>query len=858
VSIETSKASKKRNGHKTKNSEAPLEFTFTCPLPSGLHARPSAQLADLANVFACGFLLTNLRNGMEGNLKSALSIISTNVRFGDVCRISLTGGDRDAALTALRNFVEHELAQSEDAPASAASSERNASIPRALKQSGAAHFFGRAASPGIGQGKAVLLDRPTIPKQMLPENTGNPYQEQQKIENALKNVQTRVRTMLTLPGSSAQKGVIRAQLSILGDVSLAEKLAEKIAQGRSAAEAVIEAGEFFLDVFQHAESTYLQERALDMQDVLQQLLAQISGLKFVPAAALPEEPSIAVAEVLSPQQLLAMDRKWLAGLVLENASTTNHAVILARSLGIPTVVGVKEALRNLLPRQEIVVDANRSLVISSASAAVRQFYEREIALRNLRRQIPADGITDTAQTSDGRKLEIAANVSSQTELAPAFEHGADGIGIFRTEMLFVGQESEPSEEEQFSIYSEAARLAGDRSVIIRTLDVGGDKPIAQLSLPKEANPFLGYRGVRIYSDFRDVIRVQVRAIARASAFGRVQMMVPMVSSLEEVSWVRSLLREVQDELKAKNVKFDPAMPLGIMIETPSVAFMLDHLASEVDFFSIGTNDLAQYFFAAERGNDRVSSLADVRNPAFLRLLQQIVREVRKTGKWIGMCGDMAADASLLPLLVGLGLDEISLPAFEIAALKQRLRRLSVASCEALLAKAIACRHTDEVKVLLKDHPASEEVQPLLAQELVVVDSDVADKDAAIRTMVEMLFLRGRTDDPQTIEEAIWDREAISSTGLVRGFAIPHCRLDAVTTDSVVILKARNPIDWGSPDGEPVHMMILLTVRQSQPGNKHLQILSKLARKLMDDDFHARMLSLEDPAAIVSYWGEQLG
>jgi multiphosphoryl transfer protein len=835
----------------------PLEFTFTCSLPAGLHARPAAQLADRANVFASVCLLTNSRNGTGANLKSPLAIIAANVRAGDACRVRVSGTDEELAVASLRHFVEEDLPHSDEPLLAPAIVEQHGMVPRELKHAQVNCYFGRTVHRGIGKGKVVFVNRLRVPARLEAEGAGDPRQEQQQIQDALANVQSQIRAMQTLPGSAAQKAVIKAQLSIAGDISLADKLAEKIAQGRSAGQAVVEAGEYFLGLFQQSESAYIRERALDFQDVLHKLLHEIYGAEFQAGVVELKEPSVAVAETLSPQQLLSLERTWLAAVVLQSVSTTAHAVILARSLGIPTLVGVKNALRELSSGQPVVVDAVRGFVVPYSHPVVGEFYAREANVLQRRRNSLVNGISSPVKTVDGRKLEVAANVAGADELSLAFEQGADGIGLFRTEMLFMGRESAPAEDEQVGIYTRAAALAGKRPVIIRTLDTGADKPIPQLNSPKENNPFLGYRGVRIYPDFRDLLHTQVRAILRASAFGRVQMMVPMVCSLEEVLWMKALISEVQNELAEENVPFNSAMPLGMMIETPSVACILKELCAELDFFSIGTNDLCQYFFAADRGNDRVGRLSQPRHPAFLRYLRQIVKEVHEAGKWIGMCGEMAADPANLPLLMGMGLDEISVPASQIPELKQKVRRLAGHACADLLARATACKHLQEVDDLLQKNQSVHGAQPLLSPELVVVN-DSKSKEAAIREMVETFYVTGRTEDPQFVEEAIWNRETVSSTGLGYGFAIPHCKTDAVLADSIGILKLRQPIDWGSLDDKPVQMVILLAVRESQSNGKHLQILSQLARKLMDEEFRVRLLSLEDANAVVSHLSRELG
>src|SRR5207248_6656521 len=339
-----------------------------------------------------------------------------------------------------------------------------------------------------------------------------------------------------------------------------------------------------------------------------------------------------------------------------------------------------------------------------------------------------------------------------------------------------------------------------RPVIIRTIDVGGDKPVAHLNLPAESNPFLGYRGMRIYAEHRELFRTQFRALLRASAFGKLQVMAPMVSTIEEVIWLKAQVAQSQEELRGQNIQFDPAMPVGIMIEVPSVAFILDQLSAELDFFSIGTNDLNQYFLAVDRDNAKVAALSSVCHPSFIRFLKHIVDGVHANGKWIGMCGEMAGDVRNLPILVGLGLNEISASASQVPALKERISKLSAKSCEELLSRVIACTQAEQVnKILAEEHP-SQNSESLLDSNLVIVDSDSESKEEAIRELIDSLFVAGRTEDPDRLEDVVWAREAAYSTGLGHGFAIPHCRSDLINANSIAILKLRRPIEWNSLDG----------------------------------------------------------
>jgi fructose-specific PTS system IIA-like component len=324
-----------------------------------------------------------------------------------------------------------------------------------------------------------------------------------------------------------------------------------------------------------------------------------------------------------------------------------------------------------------------------------------------------------------------------------------------------------------------------------------------------------------------------------------------------VLWVKAQVAHVQDELAAAQVPFDRDMPMGIMLEVPAVSFVLDRLCEEVDFFSIGTNDLCQYFFAADRGNARVAPLASVTHPGFLRFLKQIVDEVRARGRWVGLCGEMAADSRLLPLLIGLGLDEISAASRQIPALKARIARLSAAECLQQLAEAMECTNAEEVEALLERARASERPRPLVEPQIVQIDEACATKEDAIRTMVDAFYAAGRTDDPSSMEEALWQREAEYATGLGDGIAVPHCRSDAVTSDSIGVLKLKAPVDWGAIDGQPVRLVFLLATRATSPDGAHMQVFSKLARKLMDADFRAHLLRASDPMGVIDHLSDEL-
>jgi fructose-specific phosphotransferase system IIA component len=334
-------------------------------------------------------------------------------------------------------------------------------------------------------------------------------------------------------------------------------------------------------------------------------------------------------------------------------------------------------------------------------------------------------------------------------------------------------------------------------------------------------------------------------------------MAPMITSVEEIVQFKSAVARAIDDLTRNSVAFHSQIKIGMMVEVPSVAFLIDHLSEHVDFFSIGTNDLSQYFFAADRTNPRMASLFNPRHPAFLRFLSQLVDQIRSKKKWVGMCGDMASDIRNLPLLLGLGLDEISVPAAEVNELKRSVTNLDTSQCAGLLHRAMQCENTADIDSLLTLRQ-SKQAEPLLTEELVLLGSSSQSKEEVIQEMVDAFYICDRTDHRHLLEEALWARESIYSTGLGFGFATPHCKTDAITADSICVLRLDDPINWDSIDGERVRMVVLLALRNSDAANTHMQVFSTLARKLMTEDFRQRLLEVKSAREATTYLAEQLG
>ena len=834
-----------------------MEFAFVCSLSDGLHARPASQLAEVAIEYASDCLITNLRTGSVASLKSVLAILATDIRQGDRCIVQVRGSDEQAAHSTLLRFVEQVLPTCDVPLAGLHPTAASTTLPRTLQTAGVKGYFGSPVSRGLGRGKVIPLSGMALPRDLKGRAASDPQSELAQIKRAMAAVRGRIQEKLAHPQSPTEAAVLQADLAIASDVSLSQKLAEHISQGKSAGQAVMEAGAFFIDLLRHSESEYIRERALDIEEICLHLLQEIYGVDLQTAAIELREPSVVVAETLAPQQLLGLERQWLKALVLEHSGATSHVVILARSLGIPTLTGVKNARGILSAGQEVVVDAIRGFVVPQSSPAVQKFYEREQKTLELRREFLPVPATGPAITTDGKTLEVAANASSYEELSLAFEKDADGIGLFRTEMAYLQRRRPPSEEEQFAIYAEAARAAAGRPVIIRTFDLGGDKDAPYLNLPPEDNPFLGYRGVRIYSEHHELLQAQLRAILRASAFGQVQVMAPMISSLDEVRQFKASISEAMQDLVRKGIAFRSDIRIGVMIEVPSAGFILDQLCAAVDFFSLGTNDLNQYFLAADRDNPKTAELSDVLHPGFLRFLKRIVEEIHAAGKWVGMCGEMAAEVRYLPVLIGLGLDEISLPAPGIPGVKRAVAQLSAAECQRALANIVECEEKSEIEELIERAQPARSAQPLLSKELVLLGSQSKDKEEAMQEIVDAFYIAGRTEDRQRLEEALWSREAVYATDFAHGFAVPHCKTEAVTADSIGVVRLNQAIDWGSADSKPVNMIIMMAMRKSQNPSRHLEIFSKLARKLMNEDFRGHLLTVGNAHDMATYLAQQL-
>ena len=459
--------------------------------------------------------------------------------------------------------------------------------------------------------------------------------------------------------------IFAAHLLVLSDPELIDSVKDKITNEKRNAEfALNEVADQFITIFENMDNEYMKERASDIRDVSRRVIGHLLGIEAGSLATITEE-TIVIAEDLTPSDTAQLNPLFIKGFATDIGGRTSHSAIMSRSLEIPAVVGTKEATKSIKTGDIVVVDGIDGEVVINPSEDVLATFKQKKADFQKQKDEWAKLVNDQTTTSDGEHVELAANIGTPKDLDGVIANGAEGIGLYRTEFLYMGRENLPTEDEQFEAYKEVVERMEGKPVVIRTLDIGGDKELPYLDLPKEMNPFLGFRAIRLCLEQQDLFRVQLRALLRASAYGNLKIMFPMIAVLEELRQAKALLNEEKDKLISEGVTVSDSIEVGIMVEIPSTAVAAPQFAKEVDFFSIGTNDLIQYTFAADRMNQQVSYLYQPYHPAILRLVEMVIKAAHKEGKWVGMCGEMAGDEIAIPLLLGLGLDEFSMSATSI-------------------------------------------------------------------------------------------------------------------------------------------------------------------------------------------------
>ncbi|HMM33614.1 MAG TPA: phosphoenolpyruvate--protein phosphotransferase, partial [Thermoanaerobaculia bacterium] len=825
-----------------------VEIAFAFPLPGGLHARPAARLQEEVARFRSVVTFLNRANGTSASARSVLALVATRTALGEPCVLHVQGEDEAAAGAALRKFVKKELPGLDDGPPARAGT--GAPLPRVLARAEARVHRGAPASGGIFRGRAVVVGsrRAAVDE----ERTRTEAEELARLEAQIEEAAAAIRVRLAAAEYETEKAVLEAHLSIAEDPGLRARAAAAVVEGAAAPSAVFAAAGHFAEIFRASGSNLLAERALDLHDVAEAVAHVLSGDGAPPPAVELGEAAVVVAARLGPGQLLALPRSRVRGLVLAEGGTLSHTVVLARAFGVPCVTGVDGIERALATGDEVVVDGERGLVVVAPKGPVLRFYEAQSELLSTAARRLERFRTARAVTADGRRIEVGANVGTVEEAASAFENGAEGIGLFRTELMFLDRDEPPTEEEQLAIFAETARLAEGRPVIVRTLDVGADKPLAWLRLPSERNPALGYRAIRMYAEHAELAERQLRAILRAGAVGPLKVMFPMVGTPEEARELRALVEKVKGLLAAEGVAHDPDVPVGVMLEVPSAILSLRAIAREVDFFSVGSNDLAQYLFAVDREDTRLAHLGSPYHPAFLRLLSEAVEGAHAAGKWIGLCGELGGRPLAAPLLLGLGFDEVSVSPPRVLRAKAAFRRVRSAGARSLVAEALDLSTAGEVEALLVDRaPAA---RTLVDAGSVRAACGSGSRDEAIRELADLLQLTGRADVADRVEDAIWAREEVEPSLLGRGVAFPRCVSPPVRADSIAAVRLSPPLPWGD-GGEKVELAILLALRPGAGEAKHRRTVEELRRSLGEAAVRRRLLEAPDDASLAALLAE---
>ncbi|APB70082.1 phosphoenolpyruvate--protein phosphotransferase [Paenibacillus peoriae] len=561
---------------------------------------------------------------------------------------------------------------------------------------------GIAASAGIAIARAFILEHPNYAVER--RAVGDVEAEIARLDAALAQSQTELESIKekTLQELGEKKAEIFAShLLILNDPELIDPVKAKIRDEQLNADyALNEVATQFISMFENMKSAYLQERASDMRDVTKRILNHLLGVHFVSPAEIAEE-TIVLAEDLTPSDTAQLNREFVKGFATNIGGRTSHSAIMARSLEIPAVVGTKNILSQAKSGDLIIVDGlDGHVFVNPTEEIVAEYRAKQVAYDKQReewRKLRGEATVSV----DGVHVELAANIGTPNDVAGVLDNGGEGVGLYRTEFLYMGRDKLPSEEVQYTAYKTVLERMEGKPVVVRTLDIGGDKELPYLDLPKEMNPFLGFRAIRLCLDRQDIFRTQLRALLRASVHGNLRIMFPMIATLNEFREAKAVLLEEKEKLVAEGVSVSEEIQLGIMVEIPSTAVLADQFAKEVDFFSIGTNDLIQYTMAADRMNERVSYLYQPYNPSILRLVKMVIDAAHREGRWVGMCGEMAGDTTAIPLLLGLGLDEFSMSATSILPARSQISKLSRADMEKLATKALDMQTAEQVVELVQ-------------------------------------------------------------------------------------------------------------------------------------------------------------
>lgn len=658
--------------------------------PTGLHARPAKVFVNTAKQYESDIRVEH--GGKKANAKSLISMLTLGVESGSQIRIMVDGADEEVAIEALATAVSSGLGEGDlveqEAPApppKPANDQKPTPVETASNV-----VNGIPAAPGIAIGPIYLLQHEEIE---IDETFQGAQVEQERLQKAIERARAQLIELhkkMLKSTTASEAAIFEVHLEILDDPDLLDSVLERINKQQTAAQAWRATTDARAEAMAQLNDPLLAGRSADIQDVGYRVLRLLMGADEQ-RISLPDYPVILVATDLSPSDTAAIDRDKVLGFCTAAGGPTAHSAIIARALSLPAVVSSGErvlALDNLT--QVILNGSNGTLTIEPDEAAIAKAQDQQ---QQWQAEIKSAQQTagEPAITQDGKRMEVVANIGGLADAEEAADSGAEGVGLLRTEFLFLDRTDAPTELEQFEVYRDIVQAMNGQPVIVRTLDIGGDKPLPYIDVPPEANPFLGERGIRLCLNRPALLRQQLRAILRAAEFGPLRIMFPMVADLSEWRAARAMVAEVQAELKA------PRVELGIMIEVPSAALMADVFAEEVDFFSVGTNDLTQYTLAMDRMHPSLAGKSDGLHPAVLRLIASTVEAAHKAGKWVGVCGELGADPQAVPILLGMGIDELSVSVPAIATVKAQIRSLTLADAKLEAQRALACGTAAEVR-----------------------------------------------------------------------------------------------------------------------------------------------------------------
>ena len=562
---------------------------------------------------------------------------------------------------------------------------------------------GIAASDGIAIAKAFRLENPElhVEKKTISDPSAELERFQKAITTSISELET-IKEQTAKQISDKEAAIFGAHLLVLSDPELIGPITEKInAENVNAEAALEETAEMFIAIFEAMDNDYMKERAADIRDVRKRVLSHLMGVAIQNPSLISEEVVI-IAEDLTPSDTVQLNPKFVKGFITDIGGRTSHSAILARTLEIPAVVGAKNAMSTIQNGTMVIVDGLDGKIIVDPEPEEIAEYEKKKADYRLQKAEWAVLKNEETKTSDGQSVELGANIGTPKDLAGVVENGGEAIGLYRTEFLYMGRDQFPTEEEQVVAYSAVLKGMNGKPTVVRTLDIGGDKELSYLQLPKELNPFLGLRAIRLCLEMPDMFRTQLRSLLRASVHGNLKIMFPMIATIDEFRQAKALFLEEQAKLTEEGIAISDSIEVGIMVEIPSTAVMADVFAKEVDFFSIGTNDLIQYTMAADRMNETVSYLYQPYNPAILRLVKMVIDASHREGKWTGMCGEMAGDEIAIPILLGLGLDEFSMSASSILKARSQISKLSKAEMAEHSERILALSTSEEVESYVRE------------------------------------------------------------------------------------------------------------------------------------------------------------